>query len=62
MEKLFKCSYSCRHYFGINQIMARNVTDAFVGLKIKIEEGHVNKDAATKRDCGKKCNLKIKIK
>ena len=62
MEKLFKCSYSCKHYFGDNTIMARNKSDALIGIKIKIEDGHINKDAETKRDCGKTCKLKIKIR
>lgn len=62
MEQLFKCSYSCKHYFGDRTIMARNKHDALIGLKIKIEEGHISKDAETIRDCGKTCKLKIKIK
>lgn len=62
METLFKCFYSCKHYFGDKTIMARNKSDALVGLKIKIEEEHINTDSTTKRDCGKKCKLKIKIK
>jgi hypothetical protein len=61
MEKLYKCSYSCKHYFGDKEILAKSTKDAKIGLKIKIENNHINKSAETIRDCGK-CKLKIKLK
>ncbi len=62
IDKKFKCSYSCKHYFGDKEIMAKNKKDAMIGLKIKIEENHINQSMETIRDCGVKCKLKINIK
>jgi hypothetical protein len=42
--------------------MARNEKDALIGLKLKIENNHIDTSLKTRSDCGNKCNLKIKIK
>ena len=61
-NKKFNCDYSCKHYFGCSTIMAKNKEDALVGLKLNIENNHQNTSPTTRKDCGVKCNLKIKIK
>lgn len=62
METKYTCTYSCKHYFGETNIMARNEKDALIGLKLKIENNHIDTSLKTRSDCGNKCNLKIKIK
>lgn len=62
MENKYTCTYSCKHYFGEKTIMARNENDAKIGLKLKIENNHIDTSPKTRSDCGNKCNLKIKIK
>lgn len=62
MDKKYNCSYSCKHYFGDKVIFAKSEKEALIGLKIKIEEGHINKSFETNRACGKSCKLRIKIK
>lgn len=61
MEKKFKCYYSCKHFFGCSEIMAKNEEDAKIGLKINIESKHQDESTKIKNDCGDKCKLVIKI-
>ncbi len=62
MNQKYHCDYSCKHYFGFKTINAKNEKEALIGVKIKIEQGHINTSKKTISDCGNKCKLKIKIR